>query len=146
MKENKKIITILIVIAFIIVASILLIGISKNSTNNNLDDNEQGINLEEGYANNIELSNRLELIFQNIEQIDESYVLTMLAKNNTDGIIDLTNYRISFQDSDSNELEWFRGTAIGIVNPNEEVLFTIEINKNIKNIFKIVYSEFDYLN
>lgn len=146
MKENKKIITILIVIAFIIVVSILLIVISKNSTNNNLDDNEQGINLEEGYANNIELSNRLELIFQNIKQIDESYVLTMLAKNNTDGIIDLTNYRISFQDSDSNELEWFRGTAIGIVNPNEEVLFTIEINKNIKNISKIVYSEFDYLN
>ncbi len=145
MKE-KKLIIILSVITLIIIG-VVLIGINAKvpQTENKVTDT-QNANFTNGTVNNIKLPNNLELNFESIEEIEGDYYLTMIAKNNTDSDIDLSNYRISFQDKYSNEIEWFRGTAVGLVIARKEVVLTIQISgkKDVKNISKIVYLEYNF--
>lgn len=144
MKKNKKIVITLSIIVLIFIVILLIIGNVKPSNEN--VTNTQKADFIEGSADSIKLSNKLELNFENIEKIEDHYYFTMVAKNNTNSSIDLSNYRISFQDNNSNEVDWYRGTVVGIVNSHEEVIFTIEIsgNKDVKNISKIVYEEFSF--
>lgn len=146
MMKEKKLIIILSVIALIIIG-LVLIGINaKVPQNGNKVTDTQNANFVEGTFNNIKLPNDLELNFESVEEIEGDYYLTMIANNNTDDAIDLSNYRISFQDNNSNEIEWIRGTAVGVVEAQGKVRFTIQIsgNKDIKNVSKIIYREYDF--
>ena len=65
----------------------------------------------------------------------------MVAKNNTNEDIDMSDYRISFKNESDEEIYWYSGNSIGIVPAHTDFTFVLEIPNTLTNIVKIVYTK-----
>lgn len=133
---EKKIFIISGILVLLIVILLLIILLSNNKL-----ENKQTINFNENSLSDLTMDNGLLLTNSKVECGDSICTITITAKNNTSDNIDMTNYRISFLDSNEEEVYWYGGNSIGVVEANSESIFSLELPTSLKNIDKITYTE-----
>lgn len=142
-KFQKSIIIFLIVLLF---TALILVGSflsnKKININKKVPNNNQTVNINESKVNDATLKNGIELIKGDIQYQNGKYYLHMTAKNSTDKEIDCRVYRISFRDIEGNEIEFFSGNIIGVVEANKEQEFIVETSKDLSKVTNIYYEEF----
>lgn len=140
---KKRIVIVLSSVLVLILIVIALLVFNKKAPNKN--QNIQNINFTEQSISETTIDNGLLIVTPKIESNDQAYIISMIAKNQTEQDINMDNYRISFLDFNNNEVYWFRGAAIGMVKANSEVEFTLEVDKNsVHDVKKISYSKFSF--
>ena len=73
------------------------------------------------------------------------YHIEMTAINDTETDIDMSDFRISFRRQDK-EIDWFRGTDIGVVRTGEKKEFIINSTEDLSGIQEIYYEKFNFIN
>ena len=130
---------ILIILGLLIaIAIVIIIALVPNKESEKLQ-NTQELDLNSNSLSNTTIDNGLLLENSKVECGEKICIINMIAKNNTDNSIDMTNYRISFLDSNGEEIYWYSGSSIGNVIANSETQFSLEIPKDLKTIKEIVY-------
>ena len=129
---------ILIIFSILVILIILLIFALLNNVKK---ENGQTINFNENSLSDLTTDNGLLLTNSKLECGDTICTITMTAKNNTSDNIDMTNYRISFLNNNGEEIYWYSGNAIGVVEANSEVVFSLELPNDLKTIDKITYTK-----
>ena len=138
---KRKIILISSVIIITILIIIIVLISKDNNGSNNIQQNIQSINLKEEKVSETMIDNGLLLDNTNIECNENACTITMTAKNQTGNSIDMSNYRISFMNSNNVEVYWFSGVAIGKVDANGEQIIALQVPKTVSDANKIVYTK-----
>lgn len=143
---KNKILIILGVILVLVVGGVLLSLFNKEKPNNNNNEenykpNIQDVNLTEETINDTKIENKIEINNSKVECKEEICTISMSVKNPTSKAIDMNEYRISFLDSTGEEIYWFSGASIGIVDANATNLISLEIPKTLTNINTIKYQK-----
>ena len=139
MKKRNLLILGLVITIVLIITTLLIINKDKN--NDNIQQNIQSINLEEEKLGKTIIDNDLIIESSNVECNETFCTITMVAKNQTTDSIDMSDYRISFMDSNNQEIYWYSGNSIGKVEAGTEQLFSLEVPKSITRAEKIVYTK-----
>ena len=139
MKKTKNIIISLISL-FLLIVIALAVGfiIRKESS-------VQQVNIDQNKIVDTVGTKGLELTNGKIEKVDDFYNITIVATNNTEQSIDMSNYRISFQNSHKEEIDWFRGTAIGIVKAGTSIEFSMNSYQDLSDLHSLHYEIFEFV-
>ena len=135
----KKRIILIPIILVLIIGIIVILILSNKDINEPISIQE--FNLNDKTITDVKIDNGLELINSKIECNEESCNIVMSAKNNTDEAIDMSEYRISFRNENNEEIYWYSGDSIGIVEAHSNSIFSLGIPKTLTNIVKIVYTK-----
>ena len=137
MKKKKNV---LIGVAVLVLLGIILFIFFITSQDKNLNFNQKVNNM---FIEDAEAENGIELKKGKIVESNGLYYIYMTAINNTKKDIDMSNYRISFRDSNDNEIEFFMGSIIGEIKPSDSVDFVVESYQNLNNVSTIYYEVFN---
>lgn len=132
---KKRILIISTLLALILIVIILVLVLNKDAK----PQNTQTTDFENNSISETKIDNGLIITNSNSRCYEQVCSISMIAKNDTPNNIDMTNYRISFIDNNGEEVYWFNGTAIGVVEANTESLFVLEVPKSVSEINKIIY-------
>lgn len=135
----KKRILIVSIIFILLISGLVIILLLNNNAKK--DENNQEINFNENSLSDVTIDNGLLLTNSTLECVDNICTITITAKNSTSNNIDMSNYRISFLDANGEEIYWYSGNSIGIVEASSETVFSLELPSNLKDIDKITYTE-----
>jgi len=146
MKKTKNIIISLISLFLLIVIALAVGFIIRKESSVQQDINfVQQVNIDQNKIVDTVGTKGLELTNGKIEKVDDFYNITIVATNNTEQSIDMSNYRISFQNSHKEEIDWFRGTAIGIVKAGTSIEFSMNSYQDLSDLHSLHYEIFEFV-
>jgi len=141
MTKGKKLFLIIIgvIIVFLIILTIFIVLKKDESIN----VYKQKVSMEDNVSEKINVAG-IDIKFNRIEFTNGVYHIEIIAKNNTDKVVDLSNYRMSFRNKSEDELDWFRGSMIGELEPDEEVSSYVDSFEDLSSLDHITYFIFDF--
>lgn len=140
--KNKKLYIIFGIISGLIFALIALFILFALKNTDNNKTNIQNVDANSGTINEINLFNNVNLSGGSITKNGEVFIIEMIAKNNSENIVDMSTYRISLRDINNKEIEYFSGAIFGKLTPNQSLSITVESYEDLSGVNSIVYEDF----